>query len=598
MTNPLGVDDFFVLESGEYLERLTALVGRGTPPVPDELVRYTRALRGSALMASQSAIARAAGGLESLARSFRDGRTAWDPDVSQLAVRSVGQIKQLVAHVGHWSDGDTAAAERLAHELEAVSRGAAPIPAEDRAPASGPHAGVRAFVAREGAMVASALDQAAHALHTTPNYLDALQAVIKRMQPLRGLAALADFPPIPDLLEGVERAVTELNHGTVGSDFVGQLFEAGAKALSRAARDVAQSGRPDPDAEESRRFADLLIRADADADTVVPIESLFFDDGMPGVVRRGTAPRPAAPPLGRAELVSRGEHLCQVADDLDRATSPTQRDLRLHSLTTDLRSLGESVLGQLGTRIRAFADQARDAISRGVAARAVGDFAACLREAGQLLRAWSEEASEGPMIEQFAGLSRTLTHLDAVISQPATIAPPAPPVPTAELDLDIVPIESLLLEEPPAPPPTGVEGPVGARAESRTSAVESTDLAGSLVTYARLLQHHGLPPASLDELLRRPTQPKIPIAPAPAEVSTGPVLEPVPERPLAPVAATPEPEVIEIGDLCYRGRGALLRAALVKLQIRGALASRAPASTVDPLIDELLDLVELALVDE
>jgi hypothetical protein len=84
MTQPLGIDDFFALEAGEYLDRLSGLAATTGPPSAEELVRFTRALRGSALMANQQAIARAAGGLEHLVRSYRDGRRAWDRDMAAL----------------------------------------------------------------------------------------------------------------------------------------------------------------------------------------------------------------------------------------------------------------------------------------------------------------------------------------------------------------------------------------------------------------------------------------------------------------------------------------------------------------------------------
>src|SRR5205807_934343 len=70
---PLGMSDFFALEAGEYLERLDGLLAKGSSPSADEIVRLARALRGSALMASQPAIARTAAGLEAAARAGRDG---------------------------------------------------------------------------------------------------------------------------------------------------------------------------------------------------------------------------------------------------------------------------------------------------------------------------------------------------------------------------------------------------------------------------------------------------------------------------------------------------------------------------------------------
>src|SRR2546427_12015401 len=86
---PLGMSDFFALEAGEYLERLDGLVAQGEHPSGDELVRLARAVRGSALMANQHAIARAASGLESLARAVREARRTWDAQTKQLAVRAV-----------------------------------------------------------------------------------------------------------------------------------------------------------------------------------------------------------------------------------------------------------------------------------------------------------------------------------------------------------------------------------------------------------------------------------------------------------------------------------------------------------------------------
>src|SRR5881296_1728493 len=68
---PLGMSDFFALEAGEYLDRLDALLQAPAPPAADELVRLARALRGSALMANQQPIARAAMGFEALARRSR-----------------------------------------------------------------------------------------------------------------------------------------------------------------------------------------------------------------------------------------------------------------------------------------------------------------------------------------------------------------------------------------------------------------------------------------------------------------------------------------------------------------------------------------------
>ena len=92
---PLGMSDFFALEAGEYLERLDALMQKSDLPT-DEFLRLARALRGSALMASQPAIARAAAGVESVARGVREGRNTWDVQTKQIAVRAVDDLKVFV----------------------------------------------------------------------------------------------------------------------------------------------------------------------------------------------------------------------------------------------------------------------------------------------------------------------------------------------------------------------------------------------------------------------------------------------------------------------------------------------------------------------
>src|SRR6266513_1034336 len=329
---PLGMSDFFALEAGEYLDRLEALLQPTAPPAAEELVRLARALRGSALMASQQGIARAAMGFEAFARGVREGRRPWDAATKQIAIRSVDDLKIFVRKAASWSAADTAKAEALASQLEQL--GGRPSAQVRAAEAIGLDAGARAFVAREGAAIASALDRAGRALRANPIAPDPLQHVLKALQPLRGLAALNDLPPLPDLLEGIEQTVGEVSRASGAppagiGDTIAELFQMAATSIAHAAREVAERGRPDPESAEVRRFAALLVRFMQSEPDIVPIENVAT------IVRRGTPPagesaRPAT--LGRLELVSHGEHLRQAADSLERAPSATQRELRAHTL--------------------------------------------------------------------------------------------------------------------------------------------------------------------------------------------------------------------------------------------------------------------------
>jgi len=534
---PLGMSDFFALEAGEYLERLDALLAAGDSPGADELVRLARALRGSALMANQHAIARTAAALEALARAVREGRRAWDPQTKQLAVRAVDDLKIFVRRAPTWSDADTAKAEALSQELEQLAgRPSAQVRAAE---ALGLDAGARAFVAREGAAIASALDRAAQALRANPLAHDPLQHVLRALQPLRGLAAMNDLPPLPDLLEGIERAIAELSRAGIDPPAnVGELFQAGATAIARAAREVAERGRPDPEGPDFRQFAAQLVRFLQSEPDVVSIGTLYYGDSGPHIVSRGI---PAARPstLGRLELVSHGDHLRQAADSLERAPSATQRELRAHTLGTTFRALANAGGGVLADRVAQFAIAAREAVASGVAVTSPAAVAAELRRAGDVLA-----RSGGGDEEALAA------ELDAVTAAIRAVQPGAPPPAPRPM--------------PPSAPPPRPAPPADAPVP------ETADLVGSWTAYQRLAGG-GIGAASLDELLAGG-----PRAAAPAPPSS--------PSPLA------EPAVVDVGSLLYRGDRALARAQELR-----AAAKQASGDSLRAFVEEVCDLVALAL---
>ena len=548
---PLGMSDFFALEAGEYLERLDGMLAKGDSPSADEVVRLARALRGSALMANQPAIARAAAGLEVLARAVREGRRAWDPQTQQLALRAVDDLKIFVRRAGSWTDADTAKAEALAVELEQVAgRPSAQIRAVE---ALGLDAGARAFVAREGAAIAGALERAAQALRANPGAHEPLQHVMRALQPLRGLAALTDLPPLPDLLEGIERAIGELSRsGLEPPTTVVELFQIAGSAIARAAREVAERGRPDPEGPDFRQFAGLLVRFMESEPDAVSIGSLYYSDSGPHIVSRGV---PAARPstLGKLELVSHGEHLRQAADSLERAPSATQRELRAHTLGTTFRALANAGGGVLADRVAQFAIAGREAVASGIAVSSAAAFAAVLRRAGDLL-ARSGTGDEEALATELDALTVALRAIQpgaAPAPAPARAPAPAPkPAPAA-----------------PAPAPRLAPAP---RAEPAMA--ETPDLVGSWTAYQRLSEG-GIGSASLAELI--------------AGVESAPPPAPAPGSPVAAPAAA---AAVDVRALLYRGNRALERAKELR-----AAAKRASGDELRALVDEVCDLVALAL---
>jgi chemotaxis protein histidine kinase CheA len=569
------MSDFFALEAGEYLERLDGLLAKGDSPSADELVRLARALRGSALMANQQPIARAAAALEALARAVREGRRAWDPATKQLALRTVDDLKIFVRRAASWTDADTAKAEALAQELEQLAgRPSAQVRAAE---ALGLDAGARAFVAREGAAIASALDRAAQALRANPLAHDPLQHVLRALQPLRGLAAVNDLPPLPDLLEGIERAIAELSRSGIEPPAnVADLFQAAATAIARSARDVAERGRPDPEGAEFRQFADMLVRFMESEPDAVSIGSLYYNDSGPHIVSRGV---PVARPstLGRLELVSHGEHLRQAADSLERAPSSTQRELRAHTLGTTFRALANAGGGVLADRVAQFALAAREAVASGVAVSNATGFAAELRRAGDLL-ARSGSGDEETLATELDGLSAAIRALPA--AGPA--APPLPPpvAPAVAAPPRVAPVPPRAAPSP-APPPSTATAP---RAPMGDALPETADLVGSWAAYQRLVLA-GVGPASLEELVTAATQP-----PGRARAPSLDTTRPAPGPAAAPPRGATELPVVDVRVLLYRGPRALERAQELR-----AAARQASGDTLRVLVEEVCDLVALAL---
>jgi hypothetical protein len=304
---------------------------------------------------------------------------------------------------------------------------------------------------------------------------------------------------------------------------------------------------------------------------VVPIQSLYFEDDGPHVLEAGSPPSIPGQ-MGQMEFVAHGEHLCQVADGLERARWDTQREIRTISLKSTLRSLTAAKGTSLAGAVSAFASVALEAVGEGILERNKAGFVAQLREAGTTLSG-ATQTNEPAQVAKLTTVTEELRNLP----EAAAVAPADGPLSRPVAPSAAMPVGMETLEPPPEPAVKAAEPaeipeppPEPAAVDTEPPADESQiDIAASWAAFEDLRSRFGAGEPSIEEL----------IAGVPAE----------------PEVAVEE-ELISITELCYSGSAALVEAHSVRDRIRSQLAeSDWDAVAITDLIDELLDLVELGV---
>src|SRR5918999_594152 len=355
MTSPVGLLDFFILEANDSIDRLDSTISRAATAVPDVdvLLRHARTLRGSSTMARQNGIAEVASGIERVARALRDAEIKWDPQLHAALVAAVDDLKMLLRSVRNWSTADERRAQARTAELARF----APDTTR-RAPMPTPGGG-NAFLVAETGDIADALEQ----LVRRPTERDALEAALRHVRTLRGVASVRDAPPLPEVVDAIERAAKPLETGatTVPTPKQLALLTAAAMLLRRISTELAGGRRPDPGSPEVRQFATAAAALAEDApqaDHIIPITALFHGDPGPHVV--STSPNPPTTPAERfrMEVVSQAEHLRRLVADAKQARDPATRDRLGRELRVALRALEAGALSFAEDRV---ARIARDA---------------------------------------------------------------------------------------------------------------------------------------------------------------------------------------------------------------------------------------------
>lgn len=407
MSSSVGLLEFFILEASDYIARLDALLSSAGPSGPDSeaFVRQARALRGSATMARQSAVSDVAAAIERVGRSLRDGSLPWDAGLNGALIAAVEDLKTFLHGIRSWSAADDRRAQARAAELNRL------VPASRRTPAPTPSGASSGFLLAEVADIATALERYVGA----PEDRDALLGALRRVRALRGVAALQDVPPLPEVADAVERAAKSLERGAErASPEQLHLLGAAAAVFRRAATELGQGRRFDPASPEMHRFAAAeaaLAEQAGEHQRIVPVTELFFDDPGPHVVVVAPHPPTTLAQRFRMEVVSQAEHLRRLVADARGALGPASRD----PLVRDLRA---SLLG-LGTAAESFGE----------------------RDVARLLASWSDRLAsvDGAALsglEEVAALladpTTPIADLTAVLERPRSAATDSQPSPAAE----------------------------------------------------------------------------------------------------------------------------------------------------------------------
>jgi len=374
-----------------------------------------------------------------------------------------------------------------------------------------------------------------------------------------------DHPALAEVLEGIERAAKPLELGAgSGVREAVDVLSAGADALRRIARDLGAAGGVSTGAPEIERFAlaaDAFAAAAGDADRVLPVQSLFYDDGGPHVVSRAPAPPTTPGQRFRLEVVSQAEHLRALVAEARAAQDVLSRDRVGRALRSALRALRD-MADSFGERpVAAFVDASSDAAGR-LDALTLG----ALEEVSVLLANPATRADELARRVQELTRGRGVDSAIAAAMSSGAMAAVAGPAPTAPAEprapAEPLPSIEKFLYATQQVPAQGNGSSSAAPAAARRDPTPGTPQRIATPTGRAL---HQLLEDSIASITR---------------------LE---QQPLSEPVEVVDDSLVDVDTLLYNGRSALARARELVNELRAAGGSPPPEA-----VEELLDLLELA----
>ena len=305
--------EFFVTEAADYLKQLTDAVQNLDAGTGDtrELHKQSRGLRGSAQMAREDRVYRAALSLEAASRSVAGGIFSWTEDISSRIRRTLEDIDALIKG----GEGDEDAEGRVKRAIERW-QDMVEMPGE-AAPTSTPPASeasrqFQQFAAHEVAGIVNEMEAGLVTLASDPRNRDPLKAILRRQRALLGAARLDEIAVVAEALRATEdmtRVIAKLNV-PVKEEWL-SVFRS-ARDVLKAAIDPLRRGEnpgPTPALSKLRTLRQELLDRYGEGEAVAIIGGPSQGAGTPAatpapaaearvspISRSFTTPTPAATP--------------------------------------------------------------------------------------------------------------------------------------------------------------------------------------------------------------------------------------------------------------------------------------------------------------
>jgi HPt (histidine-containing phosphotransfer) domain-containing protein len=359
---PRSLLEFFADESGDYLDKMERALAAGPTPDADELRRFARALRGSARMADQDAIARAAGAVQGAAADLAAGRRHWGADLKGSLESALRDIRGMVDSVKSPPPDIGKRAEAIAERLGATSPPPPPPKDDER---------FRRYLGTELRGLATDIGESLVVLERDPRNREPLKRLLRRIRPLRGIEGVDEIPAVGPAVTALEEVILRIadTSATVGPGHL-VLFRRARQALDDVATELIRGEQPSGVVEGAVEIEDLKeqVLETAAQREITWISELFHDDPGPHIEACPMAERGAGSWEGffaleatgsldtierlRAELAHAPEGASRIAERLTYSF----RQLRERAVTFGHTGLGR-VARRAGAAVRASRDQ-------------------------------------------------------------------------------------------------------------------------------------------------------------------------------------------------------------------------------------------------